>query len=142
MQQIGDQLGVSAKTICLDLWEANDEYRAEYLPYVKRWHTRQVAQTEALILAHWPNRHTKPSADVILKALERQARLLGTDAPVKITPTNIDGSRPYGQDGDASIDAKITALLAETAGPNALPVIDVSGNGHSGNGDGRKGTDG
>jgi hypothetical protein len=40
---------------------------------------RALARIDKLIETHWDKRKEKPSADIILRALEREARLVGYD---------------------------------------------------------------
>ncbi len=44
----------------------------------------QDARLEALLREHWPNRANPKAAEVILRCVDRKARLYGLDAPVRL----------------------------------------------------------
>ena len=132
MTQIAGQVGVSNATVCVDLWAVLAERKASYGENADRWRHLHLGRTEAVILAHWPMRDRPRSAEVIIRALARQARLLGLDAPVQVAPVEPDGAgglRPYRSVSDAELDARIAELLRQVG---AGPAIDVTprGNGH------------
>ena len=132
--EIGRQLGVSNKTACLDCWAVLDELKEATQATADRWRTLQVQQCQALILAHWTTRRQKASADVILNAMARIAKLYGLDAPAKIALTDPAGLRPYGTLSDADLEAEMQRLAQEAAPRLALPgevvVSRANGNGH------------
>ena len=80
--QIGKELGVSGKTAyydCISVKKAMPLVLGiEGLELLK---ARALDRIQAMILTHWPNRGKKPSADVIKGMLEREAAMLGLDAP-------------------------------------------------------------
>ena len=140
MIQIGQQLGVSHSTACEDCHTVAEELRSLTLLQAEEWRTLQVQRCEAVILAHWKARGTKASAEVILNAGREEAKLLGTYAPVKITPTDLTGTRPYATLSDDELYARMQALALEAAQQGALPGVVVTqrpdGPAYNGNGHG------
>ena len=80
-EQVGKELKVSNKTAWTDVMAVKDS-----LPLVLAHHgvevlkARVLARTDALVRTHWPAKAKKDSADVILKAMEREAKVVGYDA--------------------------------------------------------------
>lgn len=56
-----------------------------------RLRTLELLRLDAIQCAHWPNAHIPRHVDVILKVMERRAKLLGLDAPTKVAQTTPDG---------------------------------------------------
>lgn len=94
-QQVGDALGVSNKTAWEDCVAVKRQLPVLLVKECVLIRARQLARLDGVHRAHWPKRHQKPHADVLLKVYEREAKLLGLDAPTKITPTDPSGERPY-----------------------------------------------
>lgn len=59
--------------------------------------TMEVERCHGVMTAMWPRvqQGDTGAAAVYLKASERVAYLLGLDAPIKVTPTNLTGTEPY-----------------------------------------------
>lgn len=78
-EQVGQQTGTSGKTAWYDcvayrsLLRERDAYGAELML------ARQNGQLDALVLSHWGRMGQRDSAQVILSALDRQAKLNGLD---------------------------------------------------------------
>lgn len=54
---------------------------------------------------------------IILDCQERRAKILGTDAPTKVAPTDPTGTQPYKSVTDAELDARILELTAKVGAP-------------------------
>lgn len=54
---------------------------------------------------------------IILDCQERRAKMLGTDAPTKVAPTDPTGEQPYKPMTDAELDARIRELAAKVGAP-------------------------
>lgn len=103
--------------------DASGAYRAyrrvlerQITPVAEEIREEEIARLDRLIMAHWPYalgaRGAEPSgkhADTVLKAMDRKARMLGLDAPIKqaVEITNYD-------DGDA-VRAMVAALARTLA---------------------------
>jgi hypothetical protein len=61
-----------------------DARKAQVAELADEERTRQDARLESIILAHWGSLDDPRSAELVLKALDRKARLWGLDAPVKV----------------------------------------------------------
>lgn len=162
--QIARALNVSVPTAYYDVQEALGEIDDETKRRAPRLRELQLAQIEAVQRRLWPilrreevtvtkavkvkgkteliTVRERPSyGDAIqagrgiLQGVMQASRLLGTEMPVKIAPTDPSGSRPYMGEDDEELRAQWRELM-KVAG---LPDIDVralpaaSGNG-SGNG--------
>jgi hypothetical protein len=68
----------------------------------------QDARLEALIREHWPNRANPKAAEVILRCLDRKARLWGLDAP-----TRLEHSGEVGMVHESADDRRLR-ILAES----------------------------
>jgi len=80
MAEIGKRLGVSHVTIHYDLIAVDTALRAGGDPHkLELLRQRQQATIDALISTHYPKRALKPSAEVILDALQHERKLHGLD---------------------------------------------------------------
>ena len=77
---------------------------------VKRLHYLDAVQVNV-----WPKvqQADVPAGRLVLGLSARRAALLGLDAPTKVTPTNLDGTRPYRHETDEALDARIRELAKE-----------------------------
>jgi hypothetical protein len=53
----------------------------------------ELTRLDAIISANWPQRGSWKNGELILKAMERRAKLLGLDAPTKLAQTTPDGEQ-------------------------------------------------
>lgn len=155
MAQIGKEVGVTAATVCRDIWAVVDELRADTRASAERWREIEIVRTEQADRQILPALYgqasvikTAPDGKEVevhvtdpVKATElrlkaharlisssaRRAALTGADMPVKVAPTTPDGDRPYRDQSDEDLDALILGLARE-AGLNIPPgsVIDVT----------------
>lgn len=80
-EQIGAELGISncmAHKDCMAVKKAMPQVLAH--DGVELLKARVLQRTDAIIRRHWPSLKEKASADVILKAMEREAKVVGYDA--------------------------------------------------------------
>ncbi len=64
----------------------------------------ELLRLDAIAYAHWPERANPRHADVILRVMERRAKLLGLDAPQKVAQTS-----PAGDEMSPALDlSKLT----------------------------------
>lgn len=92
-----------------------------------RLRTLELLRLDALQYAHWPNAHIPRHVDVILKVMERRAKLLGLDAPTKVVETTVNGDAlPPALDLSRLTDAELSELnrLYEKAGAIATAGSD------------------
>jgi hypothetical protein len=68
-----------------------DEVKAELKETALNLRQMELDRLDAIHFAHWPRRANPRNADVILRVMERRARLLGLDAPAKIAETIPEG---------------------------------------------------
>jgi hypothetical protein len=75
--------------------------------------TLEVQRLDAIILSHWPTRHLWKSAEILIRVMERRAKLLGLDAPIKTAQTTPDGEAlPPALDLSKLTDEQLAALDA------------------------------
>jgi hypothetical protein len=73
----------------------------------------ELERLDAIVMANWPARASWKNAEVILKAMERRAKLLGLDAPQKVAQTTPDGDAlPPALDLSKLTDEQLAALDA------------------------------
>lgn len=148
-EQIGKHFGVTAKTICEDLHEAfrlMHERTKERLEHLVTVEIRRTLRNDRAILPMLygiqpAGKNAKQVPPGILRSqqlkaherltasIERRARLLGLDKPLKIAPTTPEGDRPYAN----LTDAELEQLVREREQLLGIkPVIDVTRvNGHT-----------
>lgn len=91
-REIADRLGCDVKT-AHDGWKrARANHAREAAEALDAWRGEQLATLEALIDGLMPKalQGDTRAAEVIIKAIERTAKTLGTDAPVKASVTVTD----------------------------------------------------
>jgi hypothetical protein len=81
---VARELGFSPQYAGRIYREALDERAAVIGELADRERAIQDERLEALIREHWPNRGNPKAADVILRCLDRKARLHGLDAPTRV----------------------------------------------------------
>jgi hypothetical protein len=81
---VARELGFSPQYAGRIYREALDERAAVIGELADRERAIQDERLEALIREHWPNRGNPKAADVILRCLDRKARLFGLDAPTRL----------------------------------------------------------
>jgi len=79
-EQIGARLGCGSSTAWRHVVDHRDALVREQLLDVDMLRARQLGGVSALVTTHWKNRRRKSSADVILSAWTREAKLMGLDA--------------------------------------------------------------
>lgn len=81
---------------------------------------RQIEEgrLDCLQVAHWDLAVAGDvkSTQVILSVMERRARLLGLDLPIKIAPTDPEGENPYEQLTDEQLMDLVQKLAEKTEG--------------------------
>ena len=78
-----------------------------------RLRTLELLRLDAIQCAHWPNAHIPRHVDVILKVMERRAKLLGLDAPTKVVETTVNGDAlPPALDLSKLTDAELEQMEA------------------------------
>ena len=132
---IAERLGVAKSQVHRDIMRGLDEYAHDQLGSPKRLVALLHARTEKVLAAHLPKVEAKGSADVVIKALERQAKLHGLDKerprPGGDLPPMPQGTETHyhfyipdnGRDQPAVIDvrpAEPVRIAAET--PVTLPA--------------------
>jgi len=78
-KQIGREVGCSEVTAWRYALAYANRLDRQILGDAKTWRMVQASQIQAIKEAHWKNKGKKTSADVILRAMEREAKLLGID---------------------------------------------------------------
>jgi hypothetical protein len=64
------------------------EINAELTETASQLRQMELERLDAIHAAHWPKRENPRNAEIILRVMERRARLLGLDAPAKIEQTS------------------------------------------------------
>lgn len=152
--QIAEQLKVSVRTAYMDVHETAGDFDKVSAEMVPHFRAIEEARLDAALRHIWPilqglvNPHITPAqraalqlaaADRVARVSARRAALLGLDAPVKIAPTNPEGTRPFKGLTDEELDAQMAQLAAESGTPLRLDprkIIDTSAIAGNGNGHG------
>jgi hypothetical protein len=91
-----------------------------------RLRTLELLRLDAIQCAHWPNAHIPRHVDVILKVMERRAKLLGLDAPQRIADVTPE-SKPERPALDLSklTDGELREMqrMYEKAGADRQPMM-------------------
>ncbi|MEO1082405.1 MAG: hypothetical protein AAFY29_22815 [Pseudomonadota bacterium] len=115
-QFIADELGITKQSAHAAVQKAMKEIRTRRMEDTETLLTLELERLDMLLDALWDkamNGQHMP-IDRILKIMERRARLLGIDAPLKVAPTNPEGDEPYTPVHEMSEDerdARIGELL-------------------------------
>lgn len=134
-QQIADQLGISKGTVCKDLTRVLAEYHARTAEEVERLRALETERLDHMLRGIWP-RATSGHLGAIeraLKIMERRAKLLGLDGPIKIAPTDPGGTEPYEPPtDDDEIARRIAALLDRARARRDRAAAGPAGSGDAG----------
>lgn len=87
-RDIGAQLRVSHTQVRRDVDAVIGDLVAASRTNAAGYRVMQLAQVDEVILALWPGRANPEVARTLLAAFQRQARLLGIDAPTQIESTD------------------------------------------------------
>lgn len=131
-RQIGEKLGVSYEQVRRDCDYVLAEYAREAKDQAESWRTTQVQRCEDLILGLWSkaSKGDPNSVRAMMAVFERQANLLGMDAPKKQEITGADGGAiQVEQTIDVNVSReerqqRIIAIVEQARGrtnPAALP---------------------
>lgn len=112
---IGARLGISQTAAHRHCERAMAEARAEIAAAAEELRSLQYSRLERLLQAVWNSaiEGNHPAIDRALRILEREAKLLGLDAPAKVAPTTPEGSDPYDSMSDAELAERIEKLLSK-----------------------------
>jgi len=96
-QEIGDQLGISRQDAHKHCTNALEAFNVQTEEEVHEWKTLTLARTETAMRALIPKvqQGHLGSIAAMTRVMERQAKLLGMDAPTKVAPTNPDGTTAW-----------------------------------------------
>jgi hypothetical protein len=110
MERVAEQVGISKTQVHRLEQLALAQYNTNSEEETNRWRSLQVARCESLIQGQWSKAiaGNVGASQQVLKAMEFQAKLLGLNAPVKVAPTNPDGTEEWSGGGG------LAALLAES----------------------------
>jgi hypothetical protein len=119
---IAEQMGLTVALVRTYLAEAIAVWKAAYEAEARDLALLDLARTEEVIRYSWPKvrQGNDKAAQVVLRALERRARMLGIDKATRVEVAN--GASL------AEIRAKLTAALPEGIGPVSFmpgPVPEV-----------------
>lgn len=76
---IGKALGVSGVTAWKDCLAVANRLNQAILTDAATYRAMQASELAAIKKAHWQKRHTKAGADVLIRTMEREAKLLNLD---------------------------------------------------------------
>ena len=111
--EIAEKMQCGLGTIHRDIEFCRGKWDARIQENHVRFKAHELAQIEHLerlsFIRFYETKEVKWIAQIVhLK--ERKAKMLGLDAPTKITPTNMDGTEPYADMSDADLFAKIKRI--------------------------------
>lgn len=114
--EIGRRLGMDRTQAWRYLQAALEAVREEVAEVTEEWRARELDRLDALQAAAWDSAvATNPdwqAMDRVLKIMERRARLLGLDAPIRVTTPK---DQPF----------EVAAVQSAT-GSNPQPIADLS----------------
>ncbi len=119
--QIAIVIGVSKHRCWEYVKQAMDEIRLDLREEALQIRAMEAEKLDALQQAHWLRalRGNIGSTKVILQVMERRARLIGLDSPIKIAPTDPGGENRYSDFSDEDllkISQSLVALNKEEKG--------------------------
>ena len=111
---IGERLNISPQTAWNDVQAALEIILVENATILLRL---ELERLDSLQFAVWPQATSGDcrAIDRVLRIMERRAKLLGLDSPVKVAPTDPTGTNPY----EAMSAEELRALAKEIAGFDA-----------------------
>ena len=112
--EIGKALGVTTQAAWKRVSSGLDELVTDAAEVALAF---ELARLDSLQLAIWPQATSGDcrAIDRVLRIMERRAKLLGLDSPVKVAPTDPTGTNPY----EAMSAEELRALAKEIAGFDA-----------------------
>lgn len=119
--KIGLQTGISKQRAHQCVQEFLEESSEELKAMGEKIKIMELARLEHLQVGLWPraSRGDPRSIDTMLRIMERRAKLLGLDAPLKVAPTTPDGRGLHDVPDDAELEEIVARFNARAAG--ALP---------------------
>lgn len=113
-QEIADQVGISKTRVHQIVTEALDELSLQLSHTVEHYRALELARLDKLILRLEEQTKRSPFAVIAyLKVMERRAKLLGLDRPLKFAIEN--GGAPERELTDDALDKEIDKLQREIA---------------------------
>lgn len=120
---IGKAMNISKTRAYQLVTDALAEIDEELKDTAARARLIELGRLDSVVLAHWNSRANPRNAEILLKAGERRARLLGLDAPAKIAQTTPDGDGlPPALDLSKLTDEQLAALDAIYAAAAPQPT--------------------
>lgn len=92
MRAIAAQVERSPARVCQILAKCLDDMHAKNLETTQHMVQLELQRLDRLLLSHWHRRRTPDHASVILKVMERRAKLAGLDKPTKTAFTDPNGA--------------------------------------------------
>lgn len=124
---IGAALGISKQAAHSLVLETLDETRIKTAEAVAQVRELEVARIDAIVAKLWAQRGDPRTADTILRAIDRRARLLGLDAPTKVEADVVSNLGPMTDDERAArIDAIFERARARRAAAAARGQLGVA----------------
>lgn len=124
-RSIAQALQVSFRQAYLDVQRALAAETAVSLAKAEHAKTIELQRLDRVVFGLWPavQQGDPDSVRAYIRAAERRAKILGLDAPVKVAPTNPDGTQAYIPPGLEAAHERVDELLrlalarAAAAGP-------------------------
>lgn len=112
-QKIGDALGISRQGARKTVEAAMDVLNKEVSDSALHYRTLQLERLEVMHSGLWEKavEGREFAVDRIVKIMDRQAKLLGLDSPVKFAPTDPTGKASYDPITDPERAAQLEAIL-------------------------------
>lgn len=91
--EIGERLSISTTQAFRLVKEAMSEAKAQVQADAGDMKAEELSRLDGMLRGLWPDarKGQHGAVDRVLKIMERRAKLLGLDAPVKMTQTNLEG---------------------------------------------------
>ena len=113
-QAIANELGMAKSSVHSAVAKAMQAFEKEIADEAILLATLELDRLDSLQMALWDDAMAGKlgAVDKILNIMARRAKLLGLDAPARVTPTSADGHLPY-SDPTAMSPEELSARIAE-----------------------------
>jgi len=108
--EIGSDMGITAQASYKLVKKEIDAYRIQHIEEIENARTLEAERLDALTAGLWKKAVSghHGAINCMLKIMERRAKMLGLDGPIKIAPTAPAGDKPY--DGTATTAELLSRL--------------------------------
>lgn len=118
-EQIAKQIGLKSKGQCYEM--IRDALHDMIQEPAAELRILELERLDALMLAHWPQKANPRNAEILLKLMDRRAKLIGLDAPTK-TEVSVDMRSLSDEELERIANGTASGSGVGTPTPSAQPV--------------------